>query len=76
MPEPTRNVCLDKLVSRATATPNGQLAELDARIREFEARYEMTSAKMRAAFKKGAIADTSDIAKWLLLLDIRDRVGK
>lgn len=76
MDEGKRNETLDKLVSSATSAPNGQLSRLDAEIRSYETRYEMTSQEMRARFKTGRIDDTAEIATWLLLLQVRERAVK
>jgi hypothetical protein len=72
MPQGERERALGALVERAKGKPNGQIKALDAEIGEFEIRYQMTSDKMRAAFAKGEIRDTADIAKWLILLQVRD----
>jgi hypothetical protein len=73
MSDPERERTLDDLVRRAKGKPNGQLKMLDAEIRSFEIRYEMSSVEMRAKFGRGEVADTADIARWLILLRARDR---
>jgi hypothetical protein len=66
---------LDDLVARAVSgPPNGGRTSLDARIRTFEARYEITSTDMQARFARGEMRDTSDVAEWLMLLQARSRV--
>ena len=74
MPESARNRELGALVARARAVPNGQLTKLNAEIHDFEIRYELGSDAMRAAVKAGTLAETAEIAKWLILLRIRERV--
>ena len=64
------------LAQRAAAKPNGQLKTLDAEIGQLEIRYQMTSDSMRAAFAKGEVRDTADIARWLILLRVRDRARR
>jgi hypothetical protein len=73
MPPGERERALDDLVHKAKGKPNGQLKSLDAEIRGFEIRYEMSSDEMRAAFGRGEVRDTADVAKWLILLRARDR---
>jgi hypothetical protein len=73
MTESQRNSALEDLVRAAQAPPNGQLSALEAEIRDFEIRYEMTSDEMRAGFRAGNVRDTADIAKWLMLVQVRDR---
>lgn len=69
-----RERTMGALAERAKGKPNGQMKALDAEIGELEIRYQMSSADMRAAFARGEITDTADIAKWLILLRARDRV--
>jgi len=65
---------LAELARAARRKPNGEVAELEGRIAAYELRYEMKSATMRERFAKGAMPDTADVAQWLMLLSIRDRV--
>ncbi len=59
---------LANLVSSAKSPRNGQKAILEARIRGYELRYEMSSAKMREGLLTGSLRETADVAKWLLTL--------
>lgn len=63
---------LGELVHSARTNRNGQAAVLDARIRSFEMRYEMTSDQLREGLRAGTIEETADIARWLFTLDARD----
>jgi len=54
------------------APRNGQRAVLNARIRELELRYEMSSERMCARLGRGEILETAEIAHWLYLIDARD----
>ena len=61
-------------ISRCALAPrNGQAHSIDARILAFEVRYEMTSQVMRERFATGELQDTADLARWLMLLQVRDR---
>lgn len=64
------------VVRSAKAAPNGGLDRLNAQIREFEVRYEVESGHLRAALSQGRIRDTGDVARWLVLLDARDRAAR
>jgi len=57
--------------ARAGGPPTNRMV-LRARIRAFEARYEMTSAEMLRKFRAGEIRETADISKWLFLISVRD----
>ena len=58
-------------VKKVRAAPNGQATELDQDIRALEDQYGMSTADMKAAFKRGDLEDTADIAEWLVLARLR-----
>lgn len=64
---------VEELGRKATAPRNGQAQGIDARIHEFEIRYEMTSVQMCERFARGEMRDTSDVSRWLMLLRVRER---
>jgi hypothetical protein len=74
MQEGERGRALGELVRAAKAKPNGQMREIDGRIRAFEIRYEMTSTEMRERFRRSELADTAEVAQWLMLVRLRERV--
>lgn len=76
MPQSDSDQILSDLVSSAKARRNGQRAILDARIRDFEIRYEMTSETLHERLRSGACHETAEIARWLMLLAARDNRGK
>ena len=77
MSKTAKGRALDKLVHAAQrGKPNGGLSSIEAEIRAFETRYEMTSAEMRERFRAGMLNDTADIARWLLLVSARDRAAR
>jgi len=45
---------------------------LDARIRRYEVRYEMTSDELRRRIRSGEQRETAEICEWLLLLAARE----
>jgi hypothetical protein len=50
--------------------------DLNRQIAVFEKRYEQSSASMRERFKQGAIHETAEICEWLMLLELRDSLGR
>lgn len=46
---------------------NGQLAEINAEISDFERRYEMPSDDMKSCLRSGSLKATNKIRKWLML---------
>ena len=73
MSESERNQELGKLVEVAKQNRNnGSDPLLNARIRQFEMRYEMSSDTMRERLRTGEIRETAEIAKWLFLLSLRE----
>ena len=63
---------LEDAVCRA---PNGEIAQVELRLREFEARYELPSADLDAALREGKIRETREIGSWLMLIALRDRLA-
>jgi midasin (ATPase involved in ribosome maturation) len=55
---------------------NGEMDDLNRQIAVFEKRYEQSSASMRERFKQGAIHETAEICEWLMLLELRDSLGR
>jgi hypothetical protein len=71
---------VDDLV-RGSVSPSPELLEeqrknLDDQIRLMEEQHGLSSEKMRHALKNGAIQETADICRWLMLLEIRDDFEK
>ena len=69
-----RNELLSGLVSGAREPINGYADQLDDQIAAYERRYELTSAEMVEQVENGALKETDDIASWLMLLNVRNRV--
>lgn len=74
MKEHERDAALGRLADHARAKPNGGLTAIELRIREYEARYEMTSERMRKLVASDPSKETAELGKWLMLLSVRDRV--
>jgi hypothetical protein len=75
MPKADADKALGELVASASRPRNGQGAALDARIRQFELQYELTSDEMRQRLASGDLKETADIASWLFYLKARDHDG-
>ncbi len=75
MSKEDRDAAIDRLVEAAYGPPNGQLEDIEARIREFEFRYETSSERMRKELLGGERKETADIASWLMLLRLRENIG-
>jgi hypothetical protein len=67
-----QSAVLVAVARRASAPVSGARVVLDSRIRDYEIRYEMTSAELRARLAAGGQRETTEIADWLFLLDARD----
>jgi hypothetical protein len=75
MSEAQRERVLNMLLKHARAPADGRVAELDARIAEFERRYELPSTEMVTEVESGIRKETDDIASWLMLLKVRKRAA-
>jgi hypothetical protein len=64
---------LDRLLNG----PQEEVSAVDAGIRRYELRYEMSSDEMRRKVAAGEIRETAEVADWLFLLRARpDRVAR
>lgn len=63
------------LVAGARASANGEIEKLNAEIREYERRYEISSERMMQELEEGGLKETAEIASWLMRLKIRERIG-
>lgn len=75
MPPAERNKVLGGLVTGAHSLANGRIEALEAEIREYERRYEMSSESMMQQLAEGKLKETAEIASWLIRLRIRERAG-
>ena len=66
-----REHMLSELVRHATAPRNGQASILNAKIRAFEERYEMSSEELVEALRSARLRETADISRWLFWLEAR-----
>ena len=73
--EREREQVLTELIQSARLPRTGQASALDARIREYEVRFEMTSEELHQQLRAGRLRETAEIAQWLFLLGARDDTG-
>jgi hypothetical protein len=74
MPPAEKDRALGSLVAGARASVNGQTDKLEAEIREYERRYEVSSERMMEQLAEGERKETAEIASWLMRLRIRERM--
>jgi len=66
---------LAPLAVAASQPVNGEIREVDDQIVAFESASGMSSAVMRARLDRGEITETWDVVRWLMALDLRDRLA-
>ena len=75
LPPEEKERALNGLIEEARAseaTANGYLSELGEQIEEFERRYELSSERLLEELYKGTRTETAEIARWLMLLRLRE----
>ena len=65
---------LGNLVAGVRSSANGQTDKLEAEIREYERRYEVSSERMMQQLAEGERKETAEIASWLMRIRIRERM--
>lgn len=71
-----RERLLSGLIEGARMPANGRAKEIDARIKEFERKYELPSVAMLAGVESGSLRETEEIASWLMLIKLRERLER
>lgn len=66
-----REEAMHELINRSRGPVRN--LEIEARIRAFERRYEMTSRELLRALRAGEQRETSDISEWLFWLQALGR---
>lgn len=61
---------LKRLAEEASAVPNGQADAALARVRAFEAQYELSSDGLVERLRDGSVRETAEIAEWLFCLKL------
>lgn len=73
--EAERSERLTQLYAQS-ASPNGALEFVLGQIRECERLHEMTSSEMRKSLENGTLKETASICRWLMFLDVQDRLER
>ena len=61
-----------RLSAAASAPPNGEVAQLDQRLAEFERVFGMTSEEFRARVANHSMPESAESNRWWMALDLRD----
>lgn len=75
LPPEEKEKILGGLIEESRAPANGYLSELNGLIGEFERRYELSSGRLLEELYEGTRTETADIARWLMLLHLRERAS-
>jgi hypothetical protein len=75
MSEEERARVLEDALKGSPEALDNYLALLDARLREFEHRYEIPTSALADALRSGRLQDTADVSKWLYLAQLRDDIS-
>ena len=64
-----------RIAEAARQPPNGEVKQIDGRIKEFEHVFSMTSTEFRQRIANGSIEETMEVNRWWMLLELRDGLG-
>jgi len=76
MDEPERTRLIDAAFDWPPDALANYLAELDARLRVFERRYELPSEHLPEALLSGRLHDTADVSAWLFWAEMRSELAR
>jgi uncharacterized tellurite resistance protein B-like protein len=76
MDETERTRLIDAAFDWQPDTLANFLAELDARLRVFEQRYELPSDHLPEALLAGHLHDTADVSAWLFWAELRSELAR
>ena len=65
---------LDKMIALELGHVRRELAELNARLKAFEADYQMTSDTFYQCYEQGELGDSADFMEWSSFYDMRQSV--
>jgi hypothetical protein len=69
-----RRALLEAVVEAACSAPNDELRTFELEISQYERRYEVPSARLVAELDQGSMKETAEVARWLMLLKLRERL--
>jgi len=65
---------LDKMIALELGHVRRELAELNARLKAFEADYQMTSDTFYQRYEQGELGDSADFMEWSSFYDMQQSV--
>jgi len=65
---------LDKIIALERAAAQRDLADLQERLRTFEARYQMPSEEFYRRFRAGELGDGMDVVEWSIFYEMWESV--
>ncbi len=65
------NAFMEQVINPQPEQVEEQKKEIEEKIRAYERRYEISSAKLKSGLADGTIKGTADICSWLMLLKKR-----
>lgn len=65
---------MDKLIAMERHRAQQELTDLEGRLRDFEARYHMSSEDFQTRFQMGELGDEADFFEWSAFYDMRQAV--
>jgi len=75
MPEDERRAVIEAAFIADPGALRNYLTVLDARLRVFEHRYELPTARLAEALARGEVGDTADVSDWLFWAGLRSQLA-
>lgn len=73
MPPAGKRQAVTELVAYSRSANGSASRYLSEQVRQFETRYEMTSAELKRKLQAQPDIETADIAQWLFLVDLLEK---
>lgn len=75
MDDKQREKLFKELIRVAMLPPTAEeLAELDAKIKAYESKYNLSSDKIHSSIDDGSLKETDEVCSWLMLVGLRNRL--
>lgn len=65
---------ISAMIRAIESAPNGEVATVNEEIADFERIYEMSSDTLTQRLGRNQIKETAEINRWLMLLNLRQRL--
>ncbi len=56
--------------------PNGEIKELEAKLRLYEDKFDIPSDEIRSMVSNGALRETWEVCEWLMVLKLKERLER